>query len=117
MKEYNLKQYAHIGDSVWELFIRLYIIEKNTTSKALHTETTKRVNADFQAKILEKLELTEDEKILVKRGRTLPLTVQKRNNQSIHRLATALEVVIGFLYLNNKSRLSEIFEFIKENAL
>ena len=119
MKEYNLKHYAHIGDAVYELFIREYSIELVNTQKALHMATIKYVNAEFQAKALEILEpyLSEEEKELEKRGRNLPLTANKKNNQQIHRLATAFEVLIGYFYLNDKKRLSQIFEIIKEKAL
>lgn len=117
MEKYNLKHYAHIGDAVWELFIREYIINYANTQKTLHNLTVKYVNAEFQSYILSVLELNEDEKELIKRGRNLTLSIGKKNNQQIHRLATAFEVLIGYLYLNNKSRLDELFEFIKLNAL
>lgn len=117
MEKYNLKHYAHIGDAVWELFIREYVINVAKTQKALHNTTIKYVNANFQAEILEKLELKENEKELVKRGRNLPLSIGKKNNQATHRFATAFEVLVGYLYLNDKKRLEEIFEFIKKEAL
>lgn len=119
MKEYNLKHYAHIGDAVFELFIREFVINLANTQKAIHQNTIKYVNANFQSSLLNLLEeyLTEEEKEITKRGRNLPLTAQKKNNQNIHRHATAFEVLIGFLYLNNKERLNEIFEIIKTNAL
>lgn len=119
MKEYNLKHFAHIGDAVWELFIREIIIERFNTQKGLHQNTIKYVNANFQSFALETIlpDLTEEEKETVKRGRNLPLTAQKKNNQNIHRLATAFEVLIGSLYLTNKPRLNEIFEIMREKAL
>lgn len=117
MENYNLKHYAHIGDAVWELFIREHTIKFANTQKGLHQLTIKYVNAEFQANVLEILELNEEEKELIKRGRNLPLSVGKKNNQQTHRLATGFEVLIGYLYLNNKARLNEIFEFIKKKAL
>ncbi len=119
MKEYNLKHYAHIGDAVWEIFIRLYSIEKSNTQKGLHELTVSYVNADFQAKIHDLItdELKSSEKEILKRGQNLPLSVNKKNKQSIHRHATALEVLVGFLYLNDKKRLNELFEIIKSKAL
>ena len=117
MEKYNLKQYAHLGDAVWELFVREYIIKIAKTQKALHLETVKYVNANFQAQIIENLILTEEESKLIKRGRNLPLTDNKKNNQQVHRLATAFEVLIGYLYINNRERLNELFEFITKEAL
>ncbi len=117
MIEYNLKHYAHIGDAVWDLFIREIAITKANTQKALHIETVKYVNAEFQASLLDKLPLTEIELELTKRGRNLSLTPQKRNNPVIHHKATAFEVLIGYNYLNDKKRLEELFEFIRQIAL
>lgn len=117
MKEYNLKHYAHLGDAAWELFIREYVIDIANTQKALHNLTVKYVNANFQALLLEKLELNEYEKEITKRGRNLPLSVGKKNNQNIHHFATAFEVLIGYLYINDKKRLNELFDFIKKEAL
>ncbi len=117
MSEYNLKQYAHIGDAVWELFIREKIVKFSPNLKLLHQNTVKFVRAEFQSQVLTLLALTDEERELIKRGRNLPLTINKKNNQSTHRYATAFEVLIGYLYLNNKERLCEIFEFIEKNAL
>ena len=119
MKEYNLKHYAHIGDAVFELFVREIVINSVNTQKAIHQMTIKYVNANYQSELLNYLEefLTEDEKELTRRGRNLPLTANKKNNQTTHRQATALEVLIGFLYLNDKKRLEELFEIINKKGL
>ena len=117
MENYNLKHFAHIGDAVWELFIREHIIKLANTQKKLHELTVKYVNAEFQARTLNLLELNDKEKELVKRGRNLPLSIGKKNNQQIHHLATAFEVLIGHHYLEDKTRLNQLFEIIKEKAL
>lgn len=119
MEKYNLKHYAHIGDAVWELFIREHIINFSNTMKLIHKNTVKFVNAEFQASVLNliKDDLNEDEKEITRRGRNLPLTAQKRNNPEIHIQATAFETLIGYLYLNSKERLNEIFEIITTKAL
>ena len=58
-----LRNYAHIGDTVWELFVRNYTIYKTSNSKLLHKLTTDRVNAYFQKEMLDVIlpELTDDE--------------------------------------------------------
>ena len=43
-----LRNYAHIGDAIWEVFVRDYTILKTSNSKILHKITTDRVNAKFQ---------------------------------------------------------------------
>ena len=114
--EYNLKQYAHIGDAVWELFIREQVISVAQNQQTMHKMTTSFVNAKFQADLITSLEeyLKDDEKDLARRGRNLTITINKRSNPAIHRLATSFEVLIGYWYLNDKNRLNEIYEIIKK---
>ena len=94
----NLKNYAHIGDSVWEVFVRTYTIYKTSNSKLLHKITTERVNATFQKDMLNLLmpNLTEDEQELARRARNLPIPVGRRSIQADYRQATAFEVLIGY---------------------
>lgn len=119
MEKYNLKHYAHLGDAVYDVFIRRHIIDFANNQKELHNLTTKYVNATFQYNLLNMLfdDLTEEEKELVRRGRNLPLTIAKRHNPKVHTSATAFEVLIGYLYINDKKRLEDIFEIISKKAL
>jgi len=112
---YNLKHYAYIGDCVFELFIREIVIEKTQKQDLMHKMSTKFVNAQAQADILENIleHLTEEELEIQKRGRNLKISINKKSNPKIHTLATSFEVLIGYWYLNNKTRLNEIFEIIK----
>ncbi len=110
-----LRNYAHIGDSVWEVFVRTYTIFKTSNSKMLHKITTERVNATFQKDMLNFLEpvLSEDEHELVRRARNLPIPVGRRSIQADYRKATAFEVLIGYWYLHDKERLEYIYNKIK----
>ncbi len=107
--------WAYIGDSVYELYIRQYLV--NTTKvkpHKLHVEGIKYVKAGAQANILEKIgpKLTEREQEIVKRGRNaenhhLPknATVQE------YMYSTGFEALIGYLYLTKQDeRLKEILE-------
>ena len=115
MEELSLKNYAHIGDAVWEVFVRDYVILKTSNSKTLHKMTTDRVNATFQMKILEIIspELTDYEQAFARRGRNLPIPVGRKSIQHDYRLATALEVLIGYWYKHDSCRLNYFFEKIK----
>ena len=112
---YCLKHYAYIGDCVWELFIRELVIKKTQKQDVMHKLSTKYVCASFQADILNLIleKLKEDELEIQKRGRNLKITINKRSNPQIHALATSFEVLIGYLYLNNKQRLNEVLDLIK----
>lgn len=113
---YNLKHYAYIGDCVFELFIREIVINKTQKQDMMHKISTKYVNAQAQADFLEKIieKLTLEELEIQKRGRNLKITINKKSNPKIHALATSFEVLIGYWYLNDKTRLSEILDEIKK---
>ena len=112
----NIRNLAHLGDSVYELFIREYTITQTQNIKNLHKLTVSFVNAEFQADLLEKIEpqLTAKEQDIIRRGRNLAVTTSKRINHKMHRIATAFEALLGFLYLYDKTRLEEIFFLIRE---
>ncbi len=114
-EELVLRNYAHIGDSVWEVFVRTYTIYKTSNSKHLHKITTERVNASFQKDLLNIImpSLSEEEQEIARRARNLPIPIGRRSIQSDYRQATAFEVLIGFWYLHDKERLEKIYKIIK----
>lgn len=105
--------WAYIGDSVYEQFIRNYLVT-NTKYKPhkLHVETTKFVKASAQAEILQELEekLTEEEKEIVRRTRnTQNHHVAKNASVQDYMYATAFEGLIGYLHLTKQEeRLDEM---------
>lgn len=116
MEEISLRNYAYLGDAVWELFIREITVMKTHNAKELHKVTTDRVNAKFQHDLLLRIQdsLTHDESELVRRARNLPVPVARKSNQSEYRMATAFEALIGWCYGNNKARLAEIQKILSE---
>ena len=113
---YNLKHYSYIGDCVWELFVREHVIKRAQNLKDMHSLTTKYVRAEFQANLVNKIldKLTPDELDIQHRSRNLKMTINKKSNPHIHSLATSFEGLIGYLYLENKERLFEVFKLIEE---
>ena len=63
MEELNLKCYAHLGDAVYELFVREKVIYLTSSLSKMHKINTKLVRASFQCELLDILELDIDEKI------------------------------------------------------
>lgn len=112
---FNLRNYAHIGDAVWDLYVREYVVFKSPNAKSMHKMTTDRVNATFQKNLLEEIsgDLTEEEKDLAKRARNIPIPVGRRTIQHDYRLATAFEVLIGYWYFHDKPRLEYFFNKFK----
>jgi len=114
MKDLSTRSYAYIGDAVYEVFARKKTIHLTQKPKKLHKATSSIVNGEFHAELLHFIEdfLTEEEATLVKRARNLSVTTARRVNQSIHRLSTAFEALIGYLYLNDKDRLKALYNHI-----
>lgn len=116
---------AYIGDGVYELAIREYLIEEGQTRpNQLHHNTTQYVSAKAQARIIEsflKQELlTEEEFTFYKRGRNSKINTRAKNTDiQTYLQATGFESFIGYLYLTQqKKRLEEIIDlciqFIEE---
>ncbi|WP_028609678.1 Mini-ribonuclease 3 [Paenibacillus harenae] len=104
---------AYIGDAVFELLVRQYLISlPNQKSHHLHREATKFVSAKGQRKVLERWQphLSEEEADIVRRGRNAKSgTPPKNADQADYRLATALESLVGYLYYEGRTaRLKEL---------
>lgn len=114
MNEINLRNYAYLGDAVWELYIREKTILQTNNAKKLHQITTELVKTKFQCELLHSIDsyLTQDEQEISKRARNLPIPVGRRNIQNEYRQATAFETLIGWWYLNDKNRYNEMIKNI-----
>jgi ribonuclease-3 family protein len=104
---------AYIGDAVFEVFIRQFVISKpNHKPHHLHHLTTQYVSAKAQAKILKDIMpiLHEEEMYVVRRGRNAKSnTIPKSAEVLDYRHSTAFECLIGYLYyMQEYDRLQEI---------
>ncbi|WP_106060825.1 Mini-ribonuclease 3 [Clostridium vincentii] len=126
VKMLNPLQLALIGDGVYEMFIRNYVLSCNINLSAhkMHVAAIGFVKAKSQSIIMHVLEqkLTEEEEYIYKRGRNAKsATVPKNADVRDYRMATGLEALIGYLYLvGNKERLHYILnasiEIIKKTS-
>lgn len=116
MQELNIKNYAHIGDAVYEVFIRERTIMLTSNLKKLHKYTVHFVNAAFQTELLEKImpSLTEQEIDLARRARNIPTSSARRIDRALHSSATSLEVVLGYNYVHNKTRFNELCSLMEK---
>ena len=117
--EVNVLVLAYMGDTVYEDYIRKYLIEKGIGNvNDLQTESLKYVSAISQAKFLtemiDKNKLSEKELDIVKRARNYKTTSHPKSCDIItYKYATGLEALIGYLYLDgNIERVNEIMNFI-----
>ncbi len=106
---------AHLGDGVFELMVRSWLcLHGKATAKNLHKATVAFVAAPAQARRAERIlpSLTEEEMAVFLRGRnTVPHSVPKGAKRGDYQIATALEALFGWLYLQGKTdRLNELFE-------
>ncbi|AHD07560.1 Mini-ribonuclease 3 [Paenibacillus larvae] len=112
---------AYVGDTLYDLFVRQYVISKpNQRPYYLHQQATRFVSAKAQARALEMLmpELSEKEKDIVKRGRNAKSGSVPKNADIIdYRHSTAFECLLGYLYYTQQyERLEEIMRSSIEAA-
>ena len=119
IKEINVLVLAYLGDSIYENYIRKYLISRGISNvNDLQKESIKYVSANGQAKyITEMIDndfLTEDELDVFKRARNYKTTSHPKSCDIItYKYATGLEAVIGYLELyNNRERIDKIMDFI-----
>ncbi|MDP4153505.1 MAG: ribonuclease III domain-containing protein [Bacillota bacterium] len=111
---------AYIGDAVYELLVREYLITNyGLPSAQLHKMATSIVNAKSQSDAVEKILplLSDEEERVYMRGRNAKLSPVKRSSPVTHCRATGLEALFGYLYLNgNQSRMNELIGIILDHT-
>lgn len=122
-KNLNPLQLAFVGDAVYEVYVRTYILydNKELLVNKMHKKAIQYVKAQGQSKIMHEIEqeLSEDEHYIFKRGRnTKSATVPKNANVRDYRMATGFEALIGYLYLTGEKErliyiLNKCVEIIK----
>lgn len=112
-REYSPLALAYLGDAVYELAIRTFVMNHgNTQVNKMHKKTAGLVRAEAQAnfyKVLEE-ELTEEEKAVYRRGRNAKsVTMAKHATMKDYRMATGFEALMGYLYLTEQmERMAEL---------
>ena len=112
---------AHVGDCVYELLVRSYIVgHRRLTNRQMHMETVKFVSAPAQAAAMEKLSplLTEEERSVYRRGRNAHVnSIPKHAGVGSYHAATGLECLFGWLYLNGRhERINELFAVVVDEG-
>ena len=124
INEVNILALAYLGDSVFELRVREYLI-KNKIYKVnnLQTKSLNYVTAKNQCKfinyLLDNNYLYEDEIDIVKRGRNASVYSHPKNTDIVtYKWATAFECLFGYLFLLNKNeRIDELMKIILEEKI
>ncbi|MGL4641979.1 MAG: Mini-ribonuclease 3 [Cetobacterium sp.] len=116
VREANGLVLAYLGDSVWELSIRTYFINKGYNIKNLNRLVKEHVNAQVQSKYLKNIidDLDEEKLGLVNRAKNSNIkTFPKSCTVMEYKEATAFEALIGALYAEGK--FEEIKKIVEKN--
>jgi ribonuclease-3 family protein len=114
--EHSGRTLAYLGDAVWSLKAREYLIDRGYgTGRQLQSKTIKLVSAKAQAKVYDTLHeegwFTEQEEEIFRRGRNDNAgSVPNHTDVLTYRRSTGIEAVIGWLRLEgNDARIAELF--------
>ena len=121
INEINVLTLAYLGDAVYELKVRNYLIStgiskvNNLQKKAMDFVTAKK-QCVFINYFIDNNFLNEEELEYVKRGRNASTYSHPKNTDIVtYKWATGFECLFGYLYLsNNKERIDELFNIILE---
>ncbi|ATV56934.1 Mini-ribonuclease 3 [Fusobacterium pseudoperiodonticum] len=105
IRDYTGLELAFIGDAIWELEIRKHYLQFGYNIPTLNKYVKNKVNARYQSLIYKQIieELDEEFKVIGKRAKNSNIkTFPKTCTVMEYKEATALEAVIGAMYLLNK---------------
>ncbi len=112
---------AFVGDGVYDLIVREELIcEANRPVRELNTKKVEIVRCEAQARLAKVIEpyLTEREADIMRRGRNAHTGhVPKNASVADYHMATALETLIGYLYLSdNIERVRELIDIARKEG-
>ena len=105
IRDYTGLELAFIGDAIWELEIRRHYLQFGYNIPTLNKYVKNKVNARYQSLIYKQIieELDEKFKVIGKRAKNSNIkTFPKTCTVMEYKEATALEAVVGAMYLLNK---------------
>ncbi len=111
---------AYLGDAVYSLMVREFLVNNHgEKANGLNKLANSVVCARFQAEVMTRIkdELNEEELAVVMRARNSHINSKAKNSTlAEYSLATELEALIGFWYLNKEEdKLKSLFDrFVKE---
>ncbi|PRO64648.1 Mini-ribonuclease 3 [Alkalicoccus urumqiensis] len=122
-KQLNALALAYMGDGVLDMYVRYRLLsEGKVRPNRLHREATRYVSAKAQAGMLDAVFendlLTEEEEAVVRRGKNAKSgTIPKNTSRKTYQSSTALEALIGYLYLiEEEERMDELIRFCLDHV-
>lgn len=105
IRDYTGLELAFIGDAIWELEIRKHYLQFGYNIPTLNKYVKNKVNARYQSLIYKQIieDLDEEFKAIGKRAKNSNIkTFPKTCTVMEYKEATALEAVVGAMYLLNE---------------
>ena len=118
VRNINVLVLAYLGDTIYEYYVRKYLIDKYSNVNDLQSNSIKYVSAKGQKQyVLDLMDLgffNEKEMDVIKRARNNTSSAHPKNCDIVtYKYATGLEALIGYLELVNKrDRIEEIMNKI-----
>ena len=109
---------AYLGDSVYDLYVRARLVREGGHVRDMHRAAVERVCAHAQAMAMARVEgvLTERERDVARRARNAHQTPPKNADAAEYHRATALEAVVGYLFVTGqRERMEEILALALED--
>ncbi|HEY9878715.1 MAG TPA: ribonuclease III domain-containing protein [Leptolyngbyaceae cyanobacterium] len=109
---------AYLGDAVYELFVRGSFLTPPTRIRAYHEKVVAQVRAERQSSYLFQLEpyLTPAEQDILRKGRNAAPRGPRRVDPKVYQQASSFETLIGYLYLTDPLRLTELLSHLDLTA-
>ena len=102
---------AYLGDALYDLHVRKKLLARGGRVHVLHKDAVKLVCAHAQSEALERVlpVLSEQEASVARRARNAHQAPPRNANPAEYHRATALEALIGYLYIMGETqRMEEI---------
>ena len=118
VRNINVLVLAYLGDTIYEYYVRKYLINKYSNVNDLQSNSIKYVSAKAQKKyvldLIEENYFNEEEMDVIKRARNNTSSSHPKNCDIVtYKYATGLEALIGYLELvNRRDRIEEIMNKI-----
>ena len=109
---------AYLGDSVYDLYVRARLVREGGHVRDMHRAAVRRVCAHAQAEAFARIEeaFTERERDVARRARNAHQTPPKNADAAEYHRATALEAVVGYLFVTGqRARMEEILKLALED--
>lgn len=104
---------AYLGDTIYDLYVRERLVRMGGRVQKMHRTATALVCARAQSEAMLRIQdsLSEEEADVARRARNAHQNPPRNANPAEYHRATALEALIGYLYLSGRrERMEELLK-------